>query len=286
VSVIVPAHNAARRIDRLLNILTEQTLTDPYEIIVVDDASTDATPQRIARWSTVRYVQMDRRAGSYAARNRGLEAARSSILAFTDADCAPMSSWLEQGLTAFDTGIDLVVGRIETELSEQPSVAALVDSIRFLDQELYATLGFGATANLLVRRAVFDRIGAFNVRLRSGGDREFGLRATDAGAVLRYAPHAVVRHESRNTLRALAGKSLRIGRGMASSRRYADGPARTLAPTPSRLYLYVPPRRVPGWHRLDGNLSPRRRAMVRSVDYFAAQLPTTAGLLVGTVLND
>jgi glycosyltransferase involved in cell wall biosynthesis len=287
VSVIVPAHNAACHIDRLLSALVEQTLTDPYEIIVVDDASTDATPQRVARWPTVRYVRADPRAGAYAARNRGLEAARGSILAFTDADCAPMPSWLARGVEALGAGIDLVAGGIETDLAARPSIAALVDSIRFLDQELYATvLGYGATANLLARRSVFDRVGAFNERLRSGGDREFGMRATDAGAVIRYAPQAVVRHESRDTLRALAWKSIRIGRGMASQRRHAHGRAQALAPPPWRLYLYVPPRRVPGWHRLDDNLPLRRRALVRPVDYLAAQLPTAAGLLVGTVFGD
>lgn len=287
VSVIVPAHNAGRSIERLLSALVEQTLTDPYEIIVVDDASTDATPQGVARWPTVRYVRADPRAGAYAARNRGLEAARGSILAFTDADCAPTPSWLAQGVEALGPGIDLVAGGIETDLAERPSAAALVDSIRFLDQEVYATvLGYGATANLLARRWVFDRVGEFNERLRSGGDREFGMRATDAGAVIRYAPQAVVRHESRDTLRALAQKSVRIGRGMASQRRHAEGRAQTLAPPPWRLYLYLPPRRVPGWHRLPGNVPLRRKALVRPVDYLAAQLPATAGLLVGTVLDD
>jgi glycosyltransferase involved in cell wall biosynthesis len=287
VSVIIPAHNAGLRLERLLSALVEQTLSDPYEIIVVDDASTDATPQRVARWPTVRYVRADRRAGAYAARNRGLHAARGSVLAFTDADCAPMPSWLARGVEALAGEIDLVAGGIETELPARPSIAALVDSIRFLDQELYATvLGYGATANLLVRRSVFERVGGFNERLRSGGDREFGMRATDAGAVIRYAPQAVVRHESRDTLRALARKSVRIGRGMASQRRHANGRAKALAPAPWRLYLYIPPRRVPGWHRLDGTVPLRRRVLIPAVDYLAAQLPTAAGLLLETVIGD
>jgi glycosyltransferase involved in cell wall biosynthesis len=286
VSVIVPAHNPGPRIERLLGALAEQTVAEPYEVLVVDDGSTDSTQERVRRWPTVRYVRAERRAGAYAARNRGLETARGSVIAFTDADCVPTRAWLDWGIKALGEGIDLVAGRIEADLSERPSVAALVDSIRFLDQELYTTLGFGATANLLVRRSVFDLVGSFNERLRSGGDREFGMRATDAGAAIRYAPEVVVLHESRDTLRALAQKSVRIGRGLASQRRHAEGRMQALAPPPWRLHLYMPPRRVPGWHRLDERLPPRRKALVRPVDYFAAQLPTAVGILVGTVLDD
>jgi glycosyltransferase involved in cell wall biosynthesis len=286
VSVIVPAHNASPRIERLLSALAKQTLTESYETIVVDDASTDATPQHVAAFPTVRYVRTQHRAGSYAARNCGLEAARGSIVAFTDADCVPMANWLERAVDALGPGIDLVAGRVKTELPARPSTAALVDSIRFLDQELYVTLGFGATANLLVRRSAFDRVGTFNVRLRSGGDREFGMRATDTGSVIRYAPDAVVLHESRDTLQALARKSIRIGRGMASQRRHADRRMQAVAPPPWRPLLYLPPRQVPGWHRLDSALPLRRKALVRPVDYFAAQLPTAVGVLVGTVLDD
>ncbi len=286
VSVIVPAHNASARIERLLSALAKQTLTESYETIVVDDASTDATPQHVAAFPAVRYVRTQHRAGSYAARNRGLEAARGSIVAFTDADCVPMANWLERGVDALGPGIDLVAGRVKTDLPARPSTAALVDSIRFLDQELYVTLGFGATANLLVRRSAFDRVGIFNVRLQSGGDREFGMRATDTGSVIRYAPNAVVLHESRDTLQALVRKSIRIGRGMASQRRHADRRMQAVAPPPWRPLLYLPPRQVPGWHRLDSALPLRRKALVRPVDYFAAQLPTAVGVLVGTVLDD
>lgn len=287
VSVVVPTYNSAHRLDRLLRALTEQTVSEPYETILVDDASTDGTAKQLAEWPTVRYVRAERRGGSYVARNLGLAAASGDVIAFTDADCTPMSNWLERGLAELRSGADLVAGRIDTALPARPSIPALVDSIRFLDQELYAmTLGFGATANLFVRRPIFDRVGLFNAQLRSGGDREFGMRATDAGAVIRYGPDVVVLHESRATLRALARKSLRIGRGLASQRRHAEGRLRALAPPPWYLALYTPPRHVPGWHRLSPEVPRHRRLLVRAVDYFGAQLPTAAGILVGSVRDD
>jgi len=287
VSVIVPTYNSAHRLERLLRALSEQTVTRPYEVIVVDDGSSDDTSTRVAEWPAVRYLRAERRGGSYVARNVGLAEASGAIIAFTDADCLPMPNWLDRGVAEIGSGADLVAGRVLTELPPRPSVSALVDSIRFLDQELYATtLGFGATANLFVRRAVFEHVGQFNERLQSGGDREFGMRATDGGAVIRYAPGVAVVHESRATLRALARKSMRIGRGLASQRRYADGRLRALAPPPWYLPLYTPPRHVPGWHRLSRTVPWQRRALVRVVDYFGAQLPTAAGILVGTLRDD
>jgi glycosyltransferase involved in cell wall biosynthesis len=286
VSVIVPAHNASAGMPRLLEALAAQTLDDAYEVIVVDDGSTDATSEHVQRRPWVRYLRSDEQQGSYAARNRGVELARGDVIAFTDADCVPLATWLERGLEALTADVDLVAGRIDFELSERPSVAAIVDSIRFLDQEHYTSLGFGATANLLVRRSAFEKVGSFNASLRSGGDQEFGLRATAAGARIRYASQAIVMHESRDTLRAIARKSYRIGRGLASHRRHASGPLRDAAPSATHVRLYLPRRSVPGWHRLEPGLPAHRRALVRVVDYVAAQLPTALGIVTGTIGDD
>jgi glycosyltransferase involved in cell wall biosynthesis len=286
VSVIVPVRNDAAGLDRLLAALAGQTLRSPYEVIVIDDASTDLTLERVAARPHVLYRRLAQRSGSYAARNAGVEMASAEILAFTDADCMPSPTWLERGLAALDPTIDLVAGRVAVELPSRPTAAALVDAIRFLDQEAYAQGGYGATANLFVRRSVFERVGGFNSRLRSGGDREFGLRATDAGSTIRYAQDALVMHESRSTMRALAVKSMRIGRGMASHRRHAQGRLRDLSPSPWDRYLYMPHRYGLGWHRLEKPLALHRKTMVWCVNYVAAQLPVAAGVAVGRVLDD
>ena len=81
--------------------------------------------------------------------------------------------WLEQGLAALASA-PRVAGRIHLELSDSPSTAELVDAGRFLRQRRYVEEGFGATANLFVRRSVFDSLGGFDEHLKSGGDYEFG----------------------------------------------------------------------------------------------------------------
>ena len=286
VSVIVPVYNAGASVSRLLAALAGQTLHVPFEVIIVDDASTDMAVERVASTPLVRCLRLKQRSGSYAARNAGLDVASAPILAFTDADCVPSPTWLESGLEALDPRIDIVAGHVAPDLPSRPTAAALVDAMRFLDQRMYAELGYGATANLFVRRSVFERVGRFNPRLRSGGDRELGLRATDAGARIRYAPDALVMHQSRSTLRALAVKSMRIGRGMASHRLHAQGRLRDLSPSPWDRYLYMPHRYGLDWHRLEKPLPRYRKALVWYVNYVAAQLPVAAGVVVGHVLDD
>ena len=286
VSVIVPVYNAGAGVSRLLAALDEQSLHAPFEVVLVDDASNDFALEPVLSRPYVRCLRLEQRSGSYAARNAGLEVASAPILAFTDADCVPSPTWLEHGLAAIDPGTDIVAGRVAVELPSPPTAAALVDAIRFLDQRTYVEHGYGATANLFVRRSVFERVGIFNPRLRSGGDRELGLRATDTGATIRYGPDALVMHESRSTVRALAVKSMRIGRGMASHHRHAQGRLRDLSPSPLDRYMYIPHRRGLGWHRLDTPLPPHRKALVWFVNYVAAQLPVAAGLLSGSVLDD
>ena len=110
VSVIVPVYNDGAGVDQLLAALAGQTLRLPYEVIVIDDASSDLTLERVGSPPNVRYLRLEQRSGSYAARNAGLETASAPILAFTDADCMPASSWLERGLAAFAPTIDMAAG--------------------------------------------------------------------------------------------------------------------------------------------------------------------------------
>src|SRR5690349_17486601 len=93
VSVVIPAFNSAATIEGCLAALAEQTVM-PGEVIVVDDGSTDDTPE-IARRMGAEVITQER-GGAGAARNRGAKAARGEVLLFTDADCAPVGDWVER----------------------------------------------------------------------------------------------------------------------------------------------------------------------------------------------
>ena len=92
ISVIIPAHNAAGTLVRCLRAVTGQDDAD-YEVIVIDDGSSDATSAVIGKFDVV-HITNPSQAGPAISRNRGADAATGAFLVFTDADCVPPTHWL------------------------------------------------------------------------------------------------------------------------------------------------------------------------------------------------
>jgi glycosyltransferase involved in cell wall biosynthesis len=224
--VIVPVHNDAARVGRCLEGLRAQTYpADRYEVLVVDNRSTDGTTA-VVRAYPVTLLREDRVQGSYAARNRGLEAARGEILAFTDSDCVPAPDWLAAGVAALGrTGADLAGGAVRFECSAKPTGAEIFDATHNMQIERNVRDGVAKTANLFVRARVFAEIGRFPDGVRSGGDVTWTRRATRSGLALVYAPDAVVMHPARR-LRELLRKQYRVGRGQPAIWADAGAPLR------------------------------------------------------------
>jgi glycosyltransferase involved in cell wall biosynthesis len=230
VSVIIPFRNAAAQLPALVSALRAQTCGPFAEIIWIDDGSRDQgaawlQTQLAPHWHLL--VHRSPR-GAYAARNTGLGVAAAENVAFTDVDCRPRPDWIERGLAAL-AATPRVAGRVEVELSSSPSTAELVDAGRFFRQRRYVKEGFGATANLFVRREVFNAVGYFNDELKSGGDYEFGLRCTRRGIPIAYSDDVVVGHPARATIRELLTKGERVGFGTGQLFRRRGLPVRLLA---------------------------------------------------------
>ncbi len=242
ISVIVPFRNGMRELPALFDALERQTLpAEEFEVIWVDDASTDGGPAWLQKELRRGWRLLDHAAsrGSYAARNTGLRAATSGSLAFTDVDCRPHADWLARGLEAL-ASTRRVAGRIAFTLSERPTTAERVDSSRFFRQHRYVQEGFGATANLFVARDVFQAVGEFDERLRYGGDYEFGRRCTAARIPIRYGEEAIVSHPARATIRGVLRKAERVGFGAGQVLRLDGSPWRALgARAVDRLALAV-----------------------------------------------
>ncbi len=216
VAVVVPVRDDDR-LALCLAALARSTLPAAQrEVVVVDDGSRRPLDRLVARFPGVRLLRQAP-TGSYAARNRGVAATTAPVVAFTDADCLPEPDWLEQGLAALQTpGVDVVAGCVEVfPRGPRPRAVELFDAVTAFPQEHFVrTWGFGATANLFTRRATLLAVGPFDRRLRSGGDADWGQRATAAGFRTSYEPHVRVRHPARATLAELAEKSTRTARGV------------------------------------------------------------------------
>ncbi len=214
VSVIVPARNAEQALGRMLDALETQTAQrSSFEVLVIDDGSTDATSAVAGTRAGVRVLASTGR-GVYAARNTGIEAAAAPVLAFTDADCVPAPDWVKLGLAALEGRDDRVLaGRIDAPLGARPGVTTMLDVSHYYDQERYAREGHAAAGNLWVPASIVRAVGPFDEKLRSGGDTEFSRRVTEAGHEIVYAADVVVGHDPATRPSQLIRRSFRLGRG-------------------------------------------------------------------------
>lgn len=218
VSVIVPVAGPLAGLGACLDALECQTYPRArYEVIVVDNGAEQSCREMIADRASVLQIQ-ESRPGSYAARNAGLRVARGTVLAFTDADCAPATDWIEHGVRRIQASPDcgLLAGRIEVVPRDpaRPSLVELYEVVLGFPQQSYVANGrFGATANLFTRREVMDAVGPFDPRLPSSGDLDWGRRVHEAGYRLAYADEVRVSHTARGRFAELRAKARRVALG-------------------------------------------------------------------------
>jgi GT2 family glycosyltransferase len=212
ISVVIPARNGAGSLPHLLASLRRQTLApERFEVVVVDNASSDATAE-IARGARATVV-VEPVANRSRARNLGIEAARANRLAFTDADCVASEGWLEALLDCCCEA-PLVAGPVEMTTRQPPNTIERLEARWRFAQEHWVRQGWAATANLCVERAVLDAVGGFDPAYRHAGeDPDFCLRAGRAGFVLGWCPRAVVRHPAESTLVPVLRRAFRHGHG-------------------------------------------------------------------------
>lgn len=257
ISVIVPVWNDAAGIRRCLAALTGQSIDrGRYEIIVIDNASTDETAAAARDFPGVTVLH-EAAPGSYAARNRGLAAARGSIVAFTDADCTPAPDWLERGLEALAAHpqAGAIAGRIDLYAPEGAidPVCLAYEQLFAFDQERGVSTGAVATANWIGPMAAVREAGGFRAALRSGGDTDLSRRIRAAGRPLVYSEKPVVAHPIRSSREALIGKARRVIGGrldLHEAKRGVIGwSAKLLREAAGRIRRVIASPRVPARHK-------------------------------------
>jgi len=220
-SVVVPVYNNPADLTRCLASLGALDFPeDDFEIIVVDNNSTDNTAA-VARAFGASVLQEKDFQSSYAARNRGIRAARGELIAFTDSDCVVDRRWLREiDGAASDESVGCFAGEI---LSAAPGtlVERFSDDIGLLRQRGplsgWHFKPYAQTANAVYRRRVFDEIGLFDPTMKSGGDAAIAWRMLDkTGYKLKFVPEAIVHHHHRTSVGELWKQFRRYGTGKMS----------------------------------------------------------------------
>lgn len=214
VSVIVPAYNAERCLpDCLVALVAQDYPRDRYEVIVVDDGSTDGTTQVAARDGVIRLRQPH--LGPAAARNTGIRLARGDLLLFTDADCAPAPDWISAMVETFAN--PSVAGCKGVYRTSQRSLVARFVQVEY--EEKYAKMQFGRpidfvdTYSAAYRKTVLMREGVFDERITAPSveDIELSFRLAERGHKLWFNPWAVVYHYHPETIGGYLRRKLRYG---------------------------------------------------------------------------
>jgi hypothetical protein len=204
ISVIVPAHRAARTLGACLSALRSGTLA-PLETMVVDDASDDAT-REIARGAGAVVIHLPGRSGPAAARNAGAAAARGEILLFVDADVVVPADAIDAVHRAFAADRDLAAlfGSYDAE-PDDPGLVSQFKNLahHFVHQQAREESGSFWAGCGAIRREVFVAAGGFDAeryRRASIEDIELGVRLWRAGYRVRLVKALQVRHMKRWTV--------------------------------------------------------------------------------------
>jgi GT2 family glycosyltransferase len=225
-SIIVPTHRRPDRLRRTLAALGPQAAAENAEVIVVDDASGDATTEVLAELerefaAPLRIVGLEVNGGPGAARNAGIAVARSPVLLFFGDDIRPLNGTLARHRAFHQRHSeveDALLGRIVPgPEADSPFARWLHEQGKQFafgwmnaDAPVPATLFYAANSSL--KRELLERAGAFDERFRFGHEeQELSYRLRTAGLRLAYDPTALAEHDHPTDLRATLERMRRFG---------------------------------------------------------------------------
>jgi mycofactocin system glycosyltransferase len=224
VAVIVPAYGRPGAVARCIGSILELDYPrDRLDVVVVDDASRDdGVTARAAEAAGARVIRLPVNFGPGGARDVGARGTASEILAFVDSDCTVEGSWLVQAVAELAyPGVAAVAGRVQVrptvgivgayEISQSP----LDMGAAFGDLDPSGLRFFCPTANFVVRRVSYERIGGFDSAMRLGEDVDLCLRLLATGDRIRYRSDLVVWHDAPSTIVHVAERRFSYGKSEA-----------------------------------------------------------------------
>lgn len=204
VSVIVCSYNGAKTLEECLESLGKLDYPH-YEVILIDDGSTDNTREIAGRFPSVRYFYQTNHGLSHA-RNYGASLAKGEIFAYTDSDCRADPDWLYYLLSTLLHGAFAGVGGPNVSPPALDWVQACVAAAPGGPSHVLITDTVAEHipgCNMAWYRWAFESVGGFDPEYhKAGDDVDFCWRVQQAGHEIAFSPTAVVWHHRRFTLRA------------------------------------------------------------------------------------
>jgi glycosyltransferase involved in cell wall biosynthesis len=236
-SIIVPSYNSKTTIEHCLYALQGQKTEHSYEIIVVDSSDGGTGELIAARFPAVQLIRCPQRTLPGLARNLGIRQAQGELLVFTDADCVPASTWLQQMLQEHAKGSFAAVGGAVLNALPLNPVAwsgYLLEFNERLPKLPKRFVDLLPTCNVSFKRSTFARHGLFPTELWPSEDHIFCWQLFRAGEQLLFEPAIQVQHIFRPRLQSFLQHQLRLGKASAVARRQTDLPQAWLAEHPLR----------------------------------------------------
>ncbi|MCF7911170.1 MAG: glycosyltransferase [Candidatus Cloacimonetes bacterium] len=211
ISIIVPVYNRAEEIAEFLSSFCNQDIKTGFEIIIVDDGSTDELNEVLAQYTgklQIRYFHQQNQ-GPGAARNRGMAEAAGELMVFIDSDCTVPADYISKLQVALSEDSFDAFGGPDTQREDFPPF------LKAVNYSMTSFIGTGGTRgsakrsvakyyprsfNMGIRRRVYEKIGGMNA-LRHGQDMEFSNRIYKAGFRVIFLPELQVFHKRRTNLR-------------------------------------------------------------------------------------
>ena len=221
VSVVIPTRNRSALLEQCLEMLAAQTVSySQFEVIVVNDGSTDDTAECVRRFlekSPVSGALVEGAGrGPAAARNLGIQKSCGELVAFTDDDCLPLPGWLQdliEDLPAESACAGIGGGIVR---AREGIISWYIDAANAMQHSVGERgANYLVTANAMYRRSCLQEVSGFDERIwwPGGEDPDLSIRVRQRGYYLAITKGAIVRHQHRDTLPGLYRMFWNHGRG-------------------------------------------------------------------------
>ena len=210
VSVVIPTYNRKKLLQKSVRSLLRQSYKN-FEIIIVDDGSSDGTENVVKKFKAVKYIKQKRR-GPATARNTGIKSAKGEIIAFTDDDCEVDCNWLKSIVLSFreNKEYDAIKGNTKIKTKDKNSF------VYHIHKHIYISKNSAATNNIAYKKKALESINFFDEYFHFNyEDCDLLMRFKMKGYKIMYCREAVVYHVFEKNPREFKRKHFISGLGMS-----------------------------------------------------------------------